>query len=83
MFGEMPFILTAAAVATLPSVNLVFTTPKFAFEQVYFHAEWREKFITEVRLFSKTSLPTRIRFDWQIESSNLRFSFCHREAANG
>jgi len=43
-----PFAFTAAAVATLQSVNVIFATPKFAFEQVYFHAEWRENFAAKV-----------------------------------
>jgi len=63
--------------------QLIFTTPKFADEQVYFHAEWREKFITEVRPFSKTSLPTKLDSIFQIESAKVKLSFCHREAANG
>jgi len=48
-----PFIVTAAAVATLQSVNVIFTKPKFAFKQVCFHAEWRENFAAEVFSFQK------------------------------
>jgi len=47
------FILTAAAVATLPTVNLVFTKPKFAFAQSSLNAEWRENFAAEVFSFQK------------------------------
>ncbi|MBA4121379.1 MAG: hypothetical protein H0X72_02800 [Acidobacteria bacterium] len=43
-----PFTETAAAARTLPSVNVIFTTPKFADRQVRVHAEWRENFATEV-----------------------------------
>jgi hypothetical protein len=48
-----PFTFTAAAVATLPTRSVIFTTPKFVFAQVRVHAEWRENFAAEVFNFQK------------------------------
>jgi len=50
-----PCAFTAAAVATLPPVNFIFTTPKFATAQLRVHAEWRTTFADKVRRFSQTS----------------------------
>jgi len=72
-----PFTETAAAVATFPTRNVIFTTPKFAFAPVRVHAEWRTTFAKKNRRFSKTSLrANKIRVS--NKSSRLKFPRCHR-----
>jgi hypothetical protein len=53
--SQPPFAFTAAAARTSPSVNFIFTTPKFATAQLRVHAEWRTTFADKVRRFSQTS----------------------------
>jgi hypothetical protein len=59
----------------LPFVNLIFTKPKFADRQVYFHAEWREKFADKSRRFSKVSRQRKL-FQVFNRVQQLKFSFC-------
>ena len=70
-----PLAFTAAAVTTLPSVNFIFNTPKFAVALAWVHAEWREKFANKAALILTSFVANILSLNFETSQAIYDFRF--------